>query len=191
MKKLFFIPASLLLACVIAASSAFVYLKYFHLSGWIHNGPWNTNLSMGTSDTGIYDKAWTAMFSALSPSNVNVYYKVYTDDNGEPLHSSCDYLIQGEALDTRWWSLTVYMEDGFLIPNPQKRYSWNKYNAEFNDDGSFLINLSSQQQEGNWIPLADYLGKLSMTLRLYHPGQMFYDKPESVALPKITKENCS
>ena len=191
MKKAMIASTSLILALFIGPGSAYSYLKYFHQSGWITNGPWKTNLGMGLAETGMYDKAWTALFSVLSPSNMNVYYKGYTDEDGEKLHSNCNYRIEGDKLDTRWWSLTTYMEDGFLIPNIHKRYSWNKYNVQSKENGQFTIKLSRTRQEGNWIPLGDYSGYLSLTLRLYHPGKPFYDHPKSVELPKVIKEECS
>ncbi|MCD6582756.1 MAG: DUF1214 domain-containing protein [Desulfuromusa sp.] len=190
MKKTMIAAVLLFLALLIGVGSSYSYLKYFHQSGWISNGPWKTNLGMGLADTGMYDRAWTALFSVFSPSNVNVYYKGYTDEDGEKLQASCNYRIEGKEIDSRWWSLTAYMEDGFLIPNEEKRYSWNKYNFQNEGNGQFVINLSKEREEINWIPLGDYTGGLSLTLRLYHPGKAFYENPETVELPKIIKEGC-
>ncbi len=190
MKKMKFVVGALLLALLIGVGSSYAYLKYFHQSGWVTNGPWKTNLGMGLAETGMYDRAWTALFSVFSPSNVNVYYKAYTDEDGEKLQAGCNYRIEGKEIDARWWSLTTYMEDGFLIPNEEKRYSWNKYNIQNENDGQLVINLSKEREELNWIPLGDYSGNLSLTLRLYHPGKAFYEYPETVELPKIIKGSC-
>ena len=125
-----------------------------------------------------------------NPTNMNLYYKAYTDEEGETLRSRCDYRIEGKGVDSRWWSITVYAEDNFLIPNKEKRYSWNKYNIQKEANGQFVIKLSKARQEGNWIPLGDYSGNIGLALRLYHPGKIIYKSPETSKLPKIIREEC-
>jgi hypothetical protein len=138
----------------------------------------------------MYDRAWIALFGLFNPTNMNLYYKAYTDEEGETLRGRCNYRIEGKGVDSRWWSITAYAEDNFLIPNEEKRYSWNKYNIQKEANGQFVIKLSKVRQEGNWIPLGDYSGNIGLALRLYHPGKLIYKNPETSKLPKITREEC-
>jgi hypothetical protein len=80
------------------------------------NGAWRTNLAIGSSRAGMYIRALVARTGlfALNKSET-IYFIADTDDDGEPLHSSCDYRIEGKDIETRWWSITAYGEDHFLL----------------------------------------------------------------------------
>ena len=93
---------------------------------------------MGSTGANPYVRAWVAEngLMALNKSEV-IYLDAYSDDDANPLVSSCDYIIQGRAPDARWWDITVYDQDGFLIANDQDRYSFSSTDITFEPDGSF------------------------------------------------------
>jgi len=113
------------------------------------------------------------------------YYRAHTDDAGADLDARCDYEIGGRTLDARWWSITAYGGDDFLIPNQERRYSFNMANLAKEPDGSFVIRASARPKPGNWLPLGGS-GQVSFALRLYVPSAEISSHPERAALPSIT-----
>jgi len=162
-----------------------------NISG-VQNGPWGTSLAVGSTSANPYLRAWVAKHGLLAlAKSETIYLHAYVDDTDEPLLGDCDYMIEGKAPDTRWWSITVYAEDDFLIPNDQGRYSWSGTEMKLEPDGSFKIYMSRTPKEGNWLPTGD-AKELSLSLRLYNPGPAYYDYEslKTVELPHIIKEGC-
>jgi hypothetical protein len=157
--------------------------------GFILNGPWSTSLTFGSKTTGVYEKAIVATIGLFALNKTEtVYYSAFTDSKGETLNSKYSYRIEGENIDTRWWSLTVYGEDSFLIPNKYKLYSYSMNNIKRESDGRYIIYLSKKQQKENWLPSGDNEQNLSLTLRLYNPSPAVYENLETIRLPRIIKE---
>jgi len=157
----------------------------------VKNGPWSTNFSMGSTGANPYVRAWVAEngLMALNKSEV-IYLDAYSDDDANPLVSSCDYIIQGRAPDARWWDITVYDQDGFLIANDQDRYSFSSTDITFEPDGSFKIHLSNTYQQGNWLPSGN-TKTMSIYLRLHNPGPAYLNARtlQTMELPHIIKES--
>jgi hypothetical protein len=114
-----------------------------------------------------------------------LYFNARVDDSGRRLLARCDYEIRGVPLDARWWSITAYGADNFLIPNSERRYSFTMANLRPESDGRFTIRASARKQPGNWLPLGEGGGGVSFTLRLYNPTRQIVADPRSVPLPSI------
>lgn len=181
--------------CVVAAlilgvGSALWAIRSVTQTAWLQNGAWRVNLAVGSSELGMYSRAavsYGGLF-AMQKSEA-IYFSASTDDGGRPLQSNCDYRIQGTDFDSRWWSITLYGADYFLIPNDQDRYSYNGGNLARQSDGSYRIWISNSARQGNWIPSGNE-EQLYLNLRLYNPSQSIYEQPERVKLPRIIKEVC-
>jgi hypothetical protein len=95
-----------------------------------------------------------------------------------------------EGLDppARWWSITAYGADDFLIPNTADRYSASMNSVTRRKDGTFAVTLSQQQPEGDWIPVA--AGHFDLTIRLYNPQAEVAADLARVVLPTIKKIAC-
>lgn len=180
----------LVLGGAIGYGSAVWAYDLVYESASLKNGPWFTNLTIGSEEAGIYTRAAVAEHGlfALAQSEA-VYYTAYADEDGQPLRGGCDYRIEGKDLDARWWSITVYGEDDFLIPNDENRYSYNGKNVTYDADGRYTIHLSRTAKEGDWLPAGNE-EKLSLWLRLYNPGPAFYESASTVELPRIVREGC-
>ena len=160
-------------------------------AGAVKNGPWMTNLTVGSREAGLHIKAVIAMTSLLALTKSEaVYYQAEVDDSGKPLSTKCIYRIDGKELDARWWSITLYGEDNFLIPNEKNIYSYNMDTVNKNSDGSYSIYLSSTPREQNWLPSGSGDQKIALLLRLYNPGPTVYANPGGIELPHIVKEAC-
>lgn len=153
-------------------------------------GPWGTSLAAGSSSANPYLRAWIARHALLAlRKEETIYFSAYTDEDGEPLRGDRDYRIEGRAPDARWWSITAYGEDDFLIPNEPGRYSWGSTEIGLDEEGRFTIHLSRTPKPGYWLPAGE-AKRLCLSLRLYNPGPAYYDRASlrNVELPRIIRE---
>lgn len=156
----------------------------------IHNGPWSTSPATGGSDAGFYLRSFVAVAGlyALS-SKETVYYTAFTDDAGRALDGRCDYRVAGRALPARWWSMTAYGADHYLVPNAAGIHSRHAGNLALAADGGYVVALSAQESAGDWLP-APASGLFSVTLRLYNPQPQVQADLGGLALPSITRGAC-
>ncbi len=147
---------ALVVGTAVGSGSAVAAIDFMASRLSIHNGPWQTSLTAGSQQADPYTRASIAIhyLLALNPSEV-IYYSAYTDDAGEPLQADCTYRIDGKAMEARWWSITAYGADDFLIPNTWNRYSYDSDNVKYDADKNFVIYVSKAQQTGDWLPLGD------------------------------------
>lgn len=154
------------------------------------SGPWSTNYAYGSTGANPYIKAWVAE-NGLFAVTISTYLDAYTDDNGQPIMGGCDYVIQGPAPAARYWNITVYNQNGFLIQNDQNRWSFSSTDTKLEPDGTFKIYLSRTQKPGNWLPEGN-AKTLNLYLRLHGPGPAYLNANtlKTAGLPHITKEGC-
>ena len=155
---------------------------------------------MNTDSIGVYGnyylkRAIVAMIGlgANQPDDA-VYPLNIADADGQPvkgqnkyiLHFSKDELPPVEA----FWSLTMYDEDGFQVPNPIKRYAiGDRDRLKFNADGSLDLYIQHESpgkdRESNWLP-GPASGTLGLTMRLYAPKMpAIYGKWAPPAVQKV------
>ena len=159
------------------------------MPGGIADGPWRTSLSIGSAGGDAATRARVALHGLLALSRAEtIYYTAETDDAGRPLSGACSYRIAGRDPDTRWWSITAYGPDDYLIPNPARRYSVSKNSVARDAGGAFSADVSLQPHPANWIAVGS--GAFTLTLRLYNPGASVAADPAHAALPKIERVSC-
>jgi hypothetical protein len=159
------------------------------LPGGVENGSWRTDLAAGNPAGNPYTRARVALHGLLALSaRETVYYTATHDSEGYPLDGRCVYQIAGHDPDARWWSITAYGRDEFLIPNPANRYSVSKTTVEREPDGAFLVQVGGAKEGANWIALEP--GRFSLSLRLYNPGPRVTFDPAHVELPTIRRVSC-
>lgn len=182
--------AVLVAALILGVGSALILMKSPLVTTSIKNGAWEVNLAIGSRKADMYTRAAVARMGlfALNKSEA-IYFSAHTDDEGMPLQAGCDYRIEGKYLDARWWSITVYGADQFLIPNEQNRYAFNGKTVQRETDGSYIIHLSAAPKEKNWLPSGNEK-QLYVLLRLYNPEASVYENPGDIQLPRIVKEEC-
>lgn len=157
-------------------------------------GPWQSELASGSEKADPYTRAVVALngLFALTPAQ-SLYFTATMDSGGKPLMVNCTYKLTGRDLPARWWSVTAYGPDNYLIPNSQERYSVAKTGLLREADGSFNISVSPDAGAGNWIPTgmpADSQTFILM-IRLYNPEEALVKNPQDATLPAITLESCS
>jgi hypothetical protein len=156
----------------------------------ISNGPWRTSLLIGRSGGDPYVRALVAVHGLLALNrSETIYFTATTDGSGQPLDGACTYQIAGHDPDARWWSITAYGPDDFLIPNPVDRYSISKNSVVRLAGGGFAASVGSAAEVQNWVPTAR--GRFSLTLRLYNPGKTVAANPAGASLPEIVRGACT
>lgn len=116
-----------------------------------------------------------------------IYLNTSTDSDGNPIDSKSDYVIEGKKFDARYWSITAYDQDGFLIKNPINKYSYNFEDVKYAADStSYKINLSATEKPENWLPTTASK-KIALVIRLYQPSDALRENLNLETLPIIKK----
>jgi hypothetical protein len=190
MNKIVYWGGVAVLGVALGLVSASLVLRSGGLSGAAAVGPWSASLSAGSAGADMYTRARVARYGLLAlDKKETLYYTARTDGAGAPLSGSCTYVLKGNDLAARWWSVTAYGPDSFLIPNDANIYSFAKTTVKREADGSYVVRVSADRQEGNWLPVK--AGEsFDMTARFYNPDPAVYAAPQSAVLPTIEKESC-
>lgn len=170
-----------------------LFLRAGGLGGEVAIGPWKTSTNIGSAQADPYTRARVAIGGLLALNrSETIYFTAADDDAGDALHVSCTYKVTGSNLPARWWSITLYGEDHYLVPNPQDRYSYGGETVVSGEDGSFVIAVGPEETDGNWIPSGDGQtgDTFTLTLRLYNPDESAALDPGGIVLPQIAKEAC-
>jgi len=188
----------LLVALVLGLGSAW-WLINAGLGGALQNGAWVTDPNIGSEQAGPYSRAAVARAGLLALNkSETIYFTAFVDDAGQPLSTACTYKLVGQPLATRWWSITVYGADHYLIPNPANHYSQAMNTVTRDDQNGFTIIVSPDGSQENGIPTG-FSGSssdthqgaaFSLTLRLYNPEEATYSNLGGIALPTLTLEGC-
>jgi len=191
---LLFVFSALLVGLTLGIVSTGLAFKWVAESNSVKNGAWFHNPYVGSDEASGYTRALVSLVGFLGMTRQEtVYFVARSDDEKNALSGSCTYSVKGffTSDQARWWSITAYNAmTTKLLPNAQRRYSFNGDNVTLNDDGSFTLLLSSQAQlHPNWIPLEAGTA-FDLTLRMYNPSQTVREGPHEIALPQIRKEAC-
>jgi hypothetical protein len=184
MRALLFWGSALLLSMLLGLGATVAWLWGSGFGGGITVGPWQTSLATG----GVDADAWTRALLALNRSET-MYYTATHDSEGARLSGDCDYRLEGQDLAARWWSITAYGADSYLIRNRQERYSFSQTSVRREPDGGFVIHLSERETQGNWLPVKAG-APFELTARFYNPAQSVQEQPAAVQLPLIVRGEC-
>jgi hypothetical protein len=138
--------------------------------------------SMNTDTMGVYGNYYLkramiaqAGLGANLPEDA-VYPFNLADESGKPLDGTNKYILHFEKADLppvdAFWSVTLYDDDGFPVPNPANRFavsSWMPF--KYNGDGSLDLYFQNENpgaaKEANWLPAPK--GPFNVLMRLYAP----------------------
>lgn len=172
----------------IGGGIAVQHIRAGSLSGMKAIGPWRTGTDFGTARAGAHTRAVVALRGLLAlPAQEARYYNAATDSAGDPLDGRCRYRVAGGAMPARWWSLTLYDPEGYLVANQAGRFS--VASAAMPNPAQWQIVVAPAEQAGAWLPTGR-TQRFELTLRAYLPedggkGSMTRDQ-----LPSIVKEGC-
>lgn len=110
---------------------------------------------------------------------VEAAYPPVSTADGEPMNALNDYVIRMSKDELppaqAFWSLTLYdSQNGFFIPNDQKKYSVGE-NAgmKLDEEGGIEIYVAAEKPKGvpeeNWLPINREDENMDIILRIYVP----------------------
>lgn len=151
----------------------------------IRNGFWQgQQLDHVGKDPLLTARIAVAAIFALRPDET-IYLVAKDDADGHRLSGKYDYRVTGISPTARYWSITLYGEDFFLVPNAMDKFNFNIHDLGAGQD-SFSFIISPHPQDGPWLPsMADQ--DFYLTLRLYHPEKELVDQVATTTLPTIER----
>ena len=175
-------------AVILGLGSAWLAVLHWPADQALHVGAWRTSLSAGSQAANPYSRARIAITSLFAlDRRETIYFEATTDDRGAALRANCQYRVIGSTLPARWWSITAYADDNFLIANSANRFSFNMGNIAYDADGAFTLLLASSPHPGNWLPSGSQ-GGIILLLRLYNPAPDVAAEPSAAKLPRIVSD---
>lgn len=156
------------------------------------HGPWIGWTSAGRADGDPYTRAHFARLGTLQlTSEIAMTYLAYTDSDGNRLHSSCDYRVEGRDAADHWWSVTVFNDRGDLIANAAQRYTYTSQSIALRPDGTYAVALSREASPGNWLPTGG-AGRLALMFTTFDTRGTMLGKSASEPrpLPAIRRVQC-
>lgn len=159
-------------------------------------GAWETGRDFGTAEQSAYTRAIVALRGLLAlPATEARYYNARFDDGGQPLTANCTYRLTGGALAARFWTVTLYDEAGYLVPNPAGVFSVGNMTMSPDEQLRWTILVAPTQQSGHWLPTGWDAGQsaapIALTLRAYLPADGGKGDFTAAELPSVRKEGCA
>lgn len=159
--------------------------------GMVEIGPWQTGKSFGTTDASALTRAKVSLSGLLAlPASEAMYFTAQKDSDGRLLDGRCSYLVSGGKLDGRWWSITLYEGEGWLVKNAANRWSIPASAVPADSLGGWSFSMSPDVKQGAWLPTGSAKA-FELTLRLYHPSASIQTQPDRAQLPIITRQECA
>jgi hypothetical protein len=150
--------------------------------GEMING-WQVALDLGRYGTRyLYRAIWTYFAVGGNLVEDACYPMAIYDGRGELLTGANNYVLRFAKEEIppahAFWSLTMYDDEVYLVPNPLDRYSLgDRSEMTYGDDGSLTIYIQrtspGPEKESNWLPAPD--GAINLALRIYGPGPTVVD----------------
>lgn len=140
---------------------------------------WNIAVdNMGCYGTSYLQRAAIALagLGANLPEDA-IYPTAFLDSEGKPLDAANKYVLHFDKDKlppaNAFWSITMYDNEGFQVPNPINRFAiGDRDKLKLNDDGSLDLYIQTEspgkEKESNWLP-APKSGAMGPTMRIYSP----------------------
>ena len=154
-------------------------------------GAWTTGKDYGTAEASAYTRAVVALRGLLAlPATEARYYNAAVDSKGRRLEGRCRYQVVGGGLPTKWWSLTLYDSEGYLVANQPGLYSIGSAGLPSAEQGRWSVTIAPDQQPDHWLPTGR-VAHFELTLRAYLPDDGGNGNFTRDQLPAITREDCA
>jgi hypothetical protein len=148
-----------------------------------HDGWYEPEAHIGSYGTDYTFRAYIAALGLGANTREEATYPAgITDGTGLVFLGANDYQLTFAADQLPparyFWSLTMYDADGYLVANPENRYSLGPSHPPLlkRPDGSVVIAISQDKPAAadvNWLPSPP--GQFRLNLRLYGPAQSALD----------------
>jgi hypothetical protein len=181
------------IAVIGGIGSAWVMIHDGSRVSTVRQGPWVAWSAAGKPDADPYTRAHTVRLGLLplNPS-LALTYHARADEEGQRLHSSCEYLVDLDAIDAQWWSVAAFDDAGRSIRNTAQRYAYNSATTIRDSGGKATLIVARDARPGNWLPTAG-AGNVTLAFTVQDSKwteQSLEDKSKMKALPTIRKIGC-
>lgn len=185
MRRVFFYVTAILAGLIGGGGAAVLALNPAGGAANIQNGPWRTSDRYGAPNADLLTRAIVARVGLFALSRKEtIYYSARTDSTGAPLDGACQYRVIGPVPAARWWSITAYGANHYLIASEDGRYSVGVRDMPANEI-DFVI---AHRTQGALSP--PLKGPFSLTMRIYDPSPATYENLSDAPLPDIVREGC-
>jgi hypothetical protein len=182
--------AAIIAGIVLGAASAWAALAIGRDNFSERYGAWTLNRAAGSTAADPYTRAIIAKEGLLALSaREALYFNLAEDQDGRPLTESCVYELSGRELHTRWWSVTLYADDGFLVQNSDLAYSIDASRVRLRN-GQWSARIAPVRGDAAyWLSSRAARRDFSLTLRVYNPQRGFRAGAET--LPVLNRISCA
>jgi hypothetical protein len=160
--------------------------------GQVRAGPWQATPRVGSPDADPYARAVVAR-SAEIPLAIGegLTLTATGDDQGRPLDPRCAYRVGPVTPQARYWTLTLYDEEGHPVSSELRRSGFTSAEILRDAEGRFFIVIAREPMPGNWLRMPES-GRPALALRLYDTpvaaGTAALDRR---TLPTIERLDCA
>lgn len=181
--------AAIAAGLALGVASAWAALTFGGSSFTEHYGRWIHSRAAGSTAADPYTRAIVAREGLLALSaNEALYFSLYEDEQGRPLSESCIYELSGRPLDARWWSVTLYARDNFLVQNTDAAHSIDA--SRVGNSAPWSARISPVRGDArHWLSSREARRGFIIMLRVYNPQRDFRAGAES--LPVLTTVSCA
>lgn len=160
--------------------------------GAVRIGGWTSFPKTGTSDIDPYARALIARTGELPiGSGDGVAFVARSDDSGAALDGRCDVVLSGITPPARFWTVTLYDQNGQLVANAASRFGFTSLEIVRKSDSSFDIAIAPRARPGNWLPTGG-IDRYILLLRLYDtPVGIATRASKEAPMPSIQMRACS
>jgi hypothetical protein len=182
--------AAIIAGIVLGAASAWAALEIGRSNFGERYGEWTHSRAAGSTAAGPYTRAIIAKEGLLALSaREALYFNLAEDQDGRPLSEDCIYDLTGPDPAARWWSVTLYADDGFLVQNSDHAHSIDASHVRVGTNGVWRARIAPVQGDAAyWLSSREARRGFSLTLRVYNPQRDFRASAET--LPVLTRLSC-
>lgn len=191
MRLLFGSVFALAVAAAIGLGATWFTLTRGTAYGGVTLGAWTAWPKSGTPGIDPYARAMVARTGELPVgSGDGVAFYARADDAGQSLDGRCDVLLSGTTPQARFWTLTLYDPEGWLVANAMQRHGFTSQEIIRKADGRFEMIAGPRARPGNWLPTGG-IEKYLLVLRLYDTPVGVATRTERDApMPAVSKRAC-
>jgi hypothetical protein len=183
--------AAIIAGIVLGAASAWATLAAGRDNFSERYGAWTHSRAAGSTAAGPYTRAIIAKEGLLALSaREALYFNLAEDQDGRTLTEDCIYELSGREVDARWWSVTLYADDGFLVQNSDLAYSIDASRVRLGPGGAWRVRIAPVRGDAaHWLSSRAARRDFSLTLRVYNPQRDFRASEET--LPVLNRLSCA
>jgi hypothetical protein len=180
------------LALLVGLGSAYWAVKDTYPFGTVQASTWMAAPRVGSREVDPYTKAVLARRAEIPlATGEGLVLTATGDEAGRALDSRCTYRVGPVTPQARYWTITLYDEDGRPAATELQRAGFTSAEVLRDADGRFAITISRELVPGNWLRMPEK-GRPSLVLRLYDtPVAAGSAALDARALPVVERLDCA